>query len=338
MNDDLQQQMRESIDNELILQVGRLNETNFNEYYEMLSYHLGWSGEGAGENARGKRIRPLILLLCSATGKSGYDWHKSLPAAASIELIHNFSLIHDDIQDNSEKRRNRPTVWRKWGIPQAINAGDGLFVLANLAAMGLVNGIPETDFSRILTILQETCLKLTQGQYLDMSFEKLDSISLDLYWTMIKYKTCQLISASTEIGGILAGFNTKEQEQFQQFGHYLGLAFQVNDDILGIWGDEKITGKSNLSDLVTRKKTLPIIYGIQKSEQFSQLWKNGEISSENSVEMANLLTTVGAKSYSIELADHFSDLAIKYLDIISPSGDAGDALYKITNQLSRRDT
>jgi len=125
--------MLPEIEKELQSQVKRLDDPHTHPFHEMLTYHMGWTGEGAGPDAAGKRIRPLILLLTAAS--SGADWQPALPAAAAVELLHNFSLVHDDVQDNSDKRRGRPTVWAKWGVPMAINVGDTLFVLSNQATM-----------------------------------------------------------------------------------------------------------------------------------------------------------------------------------------------------------
>ena len=118
-----------AIETELQRQISRLDNPRSRLFHDMLAYHMGWTGEGSGRTAQGKRIRPALLLLtCAACGG---DWKSALPAAASVELVHNFSLIHDDMQDNSTKRRGRDTVWVKWGIPQGINAGDALFVISN---------------------------------------------------------------------------------------------------------------------------------------------------------------------------------------------------------------
>src|SRR6187401_3751858 len=123
------------IEQELQKQISRLDSPRTQAFHEMLTYHMGWTGEGAGPEATGKRIRPLLVLLCTAA--SGGAWEPALPAAAAVELVHNFSLVHDDIQDNSEKRRGRPTAWVKWGAPMAINVGDALFVIANQAITDL---------------------------------------------------------------------------------------------------------------------------------------------------------------------------------------------------------
>jgi geranylgeranyl diphosphate synthase type I len=127
----------------------------------ILSYHLGWEGEGAGQEAQGKRIRPLIVLLCAAT--VGGSWRQALPAAAAVELLHNFSLIHDDIQDKSDIRRGRPTVWVKWGVPQAINAGDLMFTLAQSAILQICQTVSLQAGLRSSETLNKTCIRLTGG-------------------------------------------------------------------------------------------------------------------------------------------------------------------------------
>ena len=265
---DLMKTMLDAIETELMKQVSRLDAQNTHVYHNMLTYHMGWSGDGAGAEATGKRIRPLmVLLVCAACGLDLKDsgeanWRSALPAAAAVELIHNFSLVHDDIQDNSEKRRGRPTVWVKWGIPQAINSGDGLLVLANLAITDLLNHYPSEKVVKVSQILQNTCLDLTRGQFLDMSYEKRNDLRVDDYWPMIGGKTAALLSCCCTLGAIMGNADEATVDAYRSFGHYLGLAFQLQDDILGIWGNEAVTGKSIMSDLVEGKKSLPVLAGL----------------------------------------------------------------------------
>lgn len=222
------------------------------ELHHILSYHLGWEGDGAGPAASGKRIRPLLLLL--VTCAAGGDRTRALPAAAGIELIHNFSLIHDDIQDGSELRRARPTVWKIWGIPQAINAGDCMFTLAHRSMLNLQRHLPADVTLQCAQILQDACLELTQGQYLDISYEDRLDLTLEDYWAMTSGKTAALLAACAEIGALCAGAEASVCTAYRRFGQALGLAFQAEDDLLGIWGDAALTGKSTESDLVTGKK------------------------------------------------------------------------------------
>ena len=333
---DIISSMLPEIENELMRQVSRLDEEHSLPFKEMLTYHLGWTGEGAGEEATGKRIRPLLLLLTTAT--CGTDWKKALPAAAAVELVHNFSLVHDDIQDNSPVRRGRPTVWIKWGSPLAINVGDALFVLSNLAMTDLASDFPTDRVLESVRILQQTCLDLTRGQYLDMSFEDRTDVKVEDYWMMVAGKTASLLSASCHIGAILGNSDESTEEAYRSFGHFLGLAFQVQDDILGIWGDENVTGKSAASDLIERKKSLPVLAGLGKQGQFAEFWNNVPITPDNVEEAAKLLASESAYTYTHDIAKQMTDLAINSLREADPQGEAGDALMDLADRLLHRTT
>jgi geranylgeranyl diphosphate synthase type I len=232
-------------------------------HYGMMEYHLGWADASFSPISApsGKRIRPLLCLL--ACGAVGGDPRMALPAAAGLELLHNFSLIHDDIEDNSPNRRNRPTVWTLFGMPQACNSGDGMFSLAHLAFHRLRGtGVPETIVLDVLELFDETCVALTEGQYLDMAFESRLDVTLAEYFRMIAAKTGALLAASPQIGSVVAGASAEQARLYRAFGAALGRAFQLQDDLLGIWGDEAVTGKSAASDILSKKKTLPIIYAL----------------------------------------------------------------------------
>jgi len=338
MSQNIIAEMQIALEKELQSQIEILNEPSTNEFFEMLTYHMGWSGNLPSQNTSGKRIRPLLLLLCSASGNQNYSWQNALPGAAAVELLHNFSLIHDDIQDNSEIRRNRPTVWRLWGIPQAINAGDGLYALSNLAISGLTQNNQQDLVIKIAAIFNKTCLNLTRGQYMDMSFEVKNNLTMENYWPMISYKTSALISTSTEIGSILGGYDDQLQEICRQFGNYLGLAFQVKDDILGLWGVEHLTGKSTTKDLISGKKTLPILFGLRQNGIFAKRWLRGNISADEAPQIAEQLAKEGAKKYSEEAADQLTEMAHKYLQIMSPQESIGQELFDLINRLLKRDT
>src|SRR4030042_5987351 len=159
----------DAIEDALQHAVERANEFGNANLHDMLAYHMGWRDKQHSPKVRGKRIRPLLLLLvCTAAGG---DWSLALPGAAAVELVHNFSLIHDDIEDRSPLRRGRPTIWNKWGIPQAINTGDAMFALAPLEASRMAKSVSATIGLKAVEILQTTCLHLTHGQYLDLSYE-----------------------------------------------------------------------------------------------------------------------------------------------------------------------
>jgi geranylgeranyl diphosphate synthase type I len=323
------------IESELQKQIARLDQPRTRPFYEMMTYHMGWAGEGAGPEAAGKRVRPLLVLLTTAA--CGGDWQTSLPAAAAVELVHNFSLVHDDIQDNSPKRRGRPTVWVKWGAPMAINAGDALFVISNQAIMDLTSSHPAATVVLAATILHNTCLDLTCGQYLDMSYEERADLTLEDYWPMTAGKTSALLSACTSIGALLGKATDIEREAFRLYGHHLGLAFQVQDDILGIWGDEALTGKSTASDLVEGKNSLPILFALGKNGKFAERWKQGPITTAEVEEIAALLEKEGGRLYAEEVAREETQKALSNLKTANPRGRAGEELLKLTNKLLKRE-
>jgi geranylgeranyl diphosphate synthase type I len=326
--------MLPAVEAELQKQVARLNEPRLKLYHEMLTYHLGWTGEGAGPDATGKRIRPLLVLLTTAA--SGGSWEAALPAAAAVELVHNFSLVHDDIQDNSDKRRGRPTVWVKWGMPQAINAGDGLFVLSNLAITDLIAGYPAETVVRAAQILHQTCLDLTRGQHLDISYEQRTDLGVEDYWPMISGKTAALLSGCCQLGALLGGADEAAREAYRSFGHYLGLAFQVQDDLLGIWGDETVTGKSAASDLVEGKKSFPVLVGLGKKGPFAARWAQGPIQPDEVEEIASQLANEGGYAAAYEAASQMTDLAVNSLREADPQGEAGEALMELSDKLLKR--
>jgi geranylgeranyl diphosphate synthase type I len=335
--------MLEAIETELKRQVGRLDQPRTRLFHEMLSYHMGWVGEGSGPQATGKRIRPLLTLLSldsvlvkKENSKFEIKWLHAVSAAAAVELVHNFSLVHDDIQDNSELRRGRKTVWVKWGSPMAINVGDAIFVIANQAVMDLQQQYPAKIVNRVSTSLNECCLELTKGQFLDMSYEERKDLKVEDYWPMVGGKTSALLSICTQIGAILGYAQEERIENFRKFGHHLGLAFQVQDDILGIWGDQALTGKSAASDLVEGKNSLPVLFGLEKNGEFSARWKQGPITPEEVQPIALLLEKEGGKAYAEKVSEDETKTALKFLDLANPYGEAGQIIRELANLLLQR--
>ncbi len=331
---DLIPEMLPAIESELQRHVARLDQPRIKPFYEMLAYHMGWIGEGAGPEATGKRIRPLLVLLSTASCNA--NWQFALPAAAAVELVHNFSLVHDDVQDNSEKRRGRPTVWVKWGVPMAINAGDALFVQSSQAMIDLAKNYPSDVVVKAAQILHDTCLDLTRGQYMDLFYEERLDLAVDDYWPMIAGKTAALLAGCASIGAVLGGADDVTVEAYRSFGHYLGLAFQVQDDLLGIWGDEALTGKSAASDLVEGKNSLPVLAGLGKKGKFAERWKQGPIQPEEVEQVARLLASESAYEYTIEASKQMTDLALNSLRAADPQGAAGAALFELTEKLLNR--
>lgn len=239
--------------------------------YALMRYHLGWEDEaGSATEARGgKLLRPsLCLLACEALGGG---WRPALPAAAAIELLHNFTLIHDDVEDASPQRHGRPTLWKLHGEAHAINAGDGMFALAHATLLRLADrGLPADRVLAAARLLDEASLRLCEGQHLDLSYAERNAITERKYLDMIEGKTAALLAASCAIGALLAGADGSAIDALGEFGRRLGLAFQVRDDVLGVWGDPALTGKPVGGDLSEGKKSYPVVVALDRSGERRQ--------------------------------------------------------------------
>ena len=318
-------------------------DSNSSALYSMLRYHLGWQdkdGHSCYEKS-GKLVRPtLCLLSCQVVGGS---ISQILPVAAAIELIHNFSLIHDDIEDAGYERHHRPTVWKLWGQPQAINAGDSMFTLAYLALLRLKqNGIADGKIIRSTQMLAETCLQLCEGQYLDIACQNRFDITIDDYLNMIAKKTAALIAASTSLGAYLGTEDEKMVNYLYQFGRELGLAYQIRDDILGIWGVEQNTGKPVGSDILQRKKTLPVVYGLQNSKgenrgKLARFYSQEYIQDKDIPEVIRILEQSGARDYAQKLTEHYYHRALTQLDLTGLELSKQAPLREVARFLVERD-
>jgi geranylgeranyl diphosphate synthase type I len=309
----------------------------FGAYYQMLHYHMGWldADLNPAPGQSGKRLRPVMCLLaCEAAGSSP---DPCLPAAAGIEALHNFSLLHDDIEDRSETRRGRPTVWRLWGVPQAINAGDGLFALAHLAFARLPDrGVPLQRALQAQRLLSQTCLALTHGQHLDMLFEERLDITVAEYLTMIQGKTAALFATSLQLGALLGGADLESAQRYWEFGHHLGISFQIQDDLLGIWGDNSVTGKSTSTDIETRKKTLPVVYGLERSKELRDLYSGAAIQPAQVGYVARSLEALGAREMAETLSAEHHARALEALESAAAAGEGGQALQALAQELLGR--
>lgn len=303
----------------------------------MLGYPLGWvdANNQPYPGTTGKRIRPILLLLCAEAG--GGDWQTALPAAAAVELLHNFSLIHDDIQDDSEIRHGRDTVWRIWGRANAINAGDALFALAYEALQRLdPQRVAPEVILKVWGIFNRTNIQLTRGQHLDMRFEKQEAVGVEEYLSMISGKSAALVAACAQIGALIGSGNSDFAAHFADFGRSLGIAFQIRDDILGIWGDPDVTGKSAATDILSRKKSLPVLYGLAQSNPLATLYKLESFGDEQVSEAVRLLDAAGAHEYALELETYYYHSAIAALEEADPQGNA-DALKRLAEALFQRE-
>lgn len=255
---------------------------------EIFLYHLGMDKD---QEARGKRVRPLLVFLI--TNACQVDWRKAIPAAAAVEFLHNFSLIHDDVEDRSDLRHGRPTVWRKWGAAQAINSGDGMFTLVFQAIHKLSENNTSMMTLAASELLTQTCLRLVEGQILDVSFESQKDISVDDYYRMIDGKTAALLACCTQLGGLVSGVDQSKMDLLKELGYKLGRGFQIQDDLLGIWGKPLETGKPVENDLSNHKHTLPVIFGLLISPRFKDRWIRGKIKPNDITLLAEWLVEDG---------------------------------------------
>lgn len=307
------------------------------DYDVMLRYPLGWvdANNQPYNHPTGKRIRPILLLLC--VDAAGGNYETALPAAAAVELLHNFSLIHDDIQDNSPLRHGRPTVWQIWGMNNGINAGDAMFTLAYIALTRLSEtGVPAPIVLDCWRIFNATALELTRGQHLDMRFEQQSSVSVDDYISMISGKTAALLACCAELGALIATEDHALASRYASFGLNLGISFQIQDDILGIWGDAEVTGKSAATDIISRKKSLPVLYGLEKSQPLVELYQKPTFEEADVEQAIALLDSVGALDYSRQQEAKFYERALGSLEEANPQGSAADGLHALIQMLFQR--
>ena len=285
----------------------------------ILRYHMGWQDEHGHlcSKESGKFIRStLCLLSCKAVAG---DTSQAMPAAAAVELIHNFSLIHDDIEDASHERHHRSTVWKLWGESQAINAGDAMSTLAYLALPRLEDqGVSYERIVSSIRMLGLACLELCEGQYLDVEYEDRLDVTIEEYLDMAARKTGALFAASTSLGAYLGSEDSELVNVFYLFGKELGVAYQVYDDVLGIWGAEKSTGKS-ATDISQRKKTLPVVYGLHNSDgdarkRLKRFYSQQSISGADMIEVKKILDCLGARDYAENLAEQYYCRALAQLE------------------------
>lgn len=322
------------VEEELKQAVQLAQQPGLEENYAMLAYHMGWDAQAERSGYAAKRIRPLLVLLVTQAG--GGDIGAALPAAAAVELVHNFSLIHDDIQDLSPIRRGREAVWKRWGAAQAINAGDAMFALAHLSVLRLNETASAEIALKASRILQQACLELTQGQYLDLAYQTAAGFDLQAYWPMVQGKTAALLSTCADLGALVAGVPENLHAEYIHFARQLGLAFQVQDDILGIWGDDRRTGKSSKSDLLTGKKSLPVLYALSRKGEFARRWESGPHEVQDVAGLVRLLEDEGAHAYAADKAAQLTGQALQALKNAQPHSPAGEALEELAALLLKR--
>jgi len=274
--------------------------------------------------AGGKRLRPfLVLKSCEIVGGNTSD---ALPLAAGIELLHTFTMIHDDIMDRDLKRRGMRTVHAIWGIPTALVAGDFLFTKVYDAILRHtdLNHVPMERVLRALNAITEANIKICEGQVLDMLFEKSEVVTEEEYFKMIGGKTAALLAASAESGAIIGGGSESEILSLKQFAYYGGIAFQIVDDVLGLTADEKVLGKPIGSDLREGKRTLIIIHALnhanmEQRKTILSVLGSKKVSIEETKNVVGILHRLGSIEYAISNAKRYLDMSNSQLDKFSDS-------------------
>lgn len=315
--------------------------------YAMVRYHFGWrEADGApGPGRRGKGLRPALCLLVSDALTGTHE--RALPAAAALELVHNFSLVHDDIQDGDRERHHRPTVWSVFGKPAAINAGTAMYTLASLALAGLETvGVEAERRLTALRLLHRACLRLLEGQTLDLAFERRTDISVPDYLEMVQGKTAALIACAARLGALLAPAAVDAEalavaERFGAWGEELGLAFQIRDDVLGIWGDAARTGKPVGADIAARKKSLPVVDAFERAQgpqraALAELYAS-EMTPEGTGVVLGILDELGTQQRAMALAFRHRDRALTALADLPVGAAARADLEAVTVFLTERD-
>lgn len=276
----------------------------------VVEYHFGWDADVAESGYGGKAVRAaLALLSCQALGG---DASQAIEAAACVELLHNGSLLHDDIIDADQRRRGRPAAWTQFGIPAALLAGDALFFLAlrRAAAINAHGGASEVIGSFIEVI---------EGEYLDTLLEGRTSATVSEVEATAARKTGALIALACTLGGMVAGADRVRQQHLSAFGHHLGIAFQYVDDVLGLWGESIHTGKPCGADLRARKMSLPIAYLLSTDTAaagaVSAAYTRAEpLSDSECVEVIAAAEAAGARSWAVASAEQHIAAALGYLD------------------------
>ena len=292
----------------------------------VIAYHLGWRDQDGNEVDKpgGKSVRPtLTLLTAESVGGRAED---AVPGAVALELVHNFSLVHDDLRDGDRERRHRPTVWALFGSAEAILAGDALAALAYAVLLDAGDESGRTA-ARELT---DATLEMIRGQSEDMDFESRIDVTEDEVLRMCAHKTGALIACAAALGAILGGGDDGQVAALRAFGSHVGIAFQAVDDVLGIWGAPDVTGKPAASDLRQHKKTLPVVHALAGPDagEFAGMLSEGSLSDAELPRALEILEAAGSRQWCAEVAERHLAQALAALDgsdlAAGPAGELAD--------------
>lgn len=300
--------------------------------YEPIEYTLA-SG--------GKRLRPTLALtaaeaIINGGLLNGDALEQTLPAALALEVFHNFTLLHDDVMDRAEVRRGRPTVHVKWNDNTAILSGDQMLI----EAYKLLSDVPADKLPKVLKWFNEMATGICEGQQLDVDFEHMNQVSIDDYMRMIELKTSVLLAYAMKIGGYIAGANEAQQEALYQYGLHIGLAFQIQDDILDVYGDPKTFGKAIGGDICCNKKTILLLTAMETTDAESKAellqWMMASDCNEQKIAaVTEIYNRLGVREACEVVMEQHTSLALAQLDRL-PQNDATERLRVLAEKLATR--
>lgn len=297
------------------------------ELYEPISYILSLGG---------KRIRPLSVLMgCDLFSQNYKD---AMPAALAIEILHNFTLLHDDIMDNAPIRRGQPTVHQKWNTNIAILSGDVMQSYSYL----MLNNLPQLHILKIAQIISSVSIGVCEGQQMDMNFEADTGVTVEQYLKMIELKTSILLGESLRIGAIIGGAEEKETSHLYEFGKNIGIAFQIQDDILDVFGNREKVGKRTGGDIVSNKKTLLLLYAFElankdQKKELKRLMAEYGSEDEKVNKTKEMYLSLGVKEKAQNLMHSFHTNALKELKEIAVSNDRKKIIELFFTNLLKRE-
>lgn len=285
--------------------------------------------------AGGKRVRPQLAMI--ACGIFGGNEQEVAPAAMALEVFHNFTLLHDDVMDKAEVRRGRPTVHIQWNENTAILSGDQMMI----EAYKLLAEVPESKLHKVLRLFNEMATEICEGQQYDVDFESQEHVTIEEYLKMIRLKTSVLLATALQIGSYLAGANEAQQEALYQFGINVGLAFQIQDDILDVWGDPKTFGKAVGGDISCNKKTYVYLTAQQlaDAELAEELYQwYGSVLDDNTEKIAavkGIFGQLNVRATCEAVVEDYTQKALLILDTL-PQNAATEQLRQLANKLNTR--
>lgn len=296
--------------------------------YEPIEYTLA---------AGGKRVRPQLAMIASRMF-DGKD-EAVLPAALALEVFHNFTLLHDDVMDKADMRRGRPTVHVKWNENTAILSGDQMLI----EAYKLLSGVPADKLPKVLQLFNQMATEICEGQQYDVDFESQEQVALDDYLLMIRLKTSVLLANALQIGAYIAGADEQAQDALYQFGIAVGLAFQIQDDILDVWGDPQTFGKAVGGDISCNKKTFVYLTAMQlattlnHSTQLLNHWYSQvlEDNTEKIAAVKAIFEQLGVREACEAVVAQYTQSALEILDTL-PQNTATEQLRQLANKLHTR--